>query len=439
MRRELPTWFDDAKLGIFVHWTAGSVPAFAPTGTTLHDVESMGELPYAEWYQNGMAVEGSSTARHHAERYGDAPYDDFVRTFRDSVEAWDPEPLADLCAAAGARYVVQVTKHHDGFLLWPSDLPNPHRDDWQPRRDAVGDFAAAVRARGLRWGAYYSGGLDWTFGGLPIVTMKDAFEGVPQSPEYLAYANGHWQELVQRYRPSVLWNDIGYPKGADLDGLFERYYERVPDGVVNNRFDVFAQTAGATHADFLTPEYTTTGSAARKWESCRGVGHSFAYNAEEGPDDHLSTDDLVRMLVDVVANGGNLLLNIGPTGAGAIPWLQAEPILGLGWWLRANGEAIYGTRPWTRPAGTTTDGLDVRYTAGPAADAVYAVVLGTPAGRELTLDVDLAPGATAHLLGSNLPVAVTPDALAGTTLTLPEVPPAGPALALRLSPAAAVS
>ena len=95
--------------------------------------------------------------------WGNAPYQDFREPFVAMLERWDPAPWADLFAKAGAQYVVHVTKHHDGFCLWPSDVPNPHEKDWAAPRDVAGDLAAAVRARGMRFGVYYSGGLDWTF------------------------------------------------------------------------------------------------------------------------------------------------------------------------------------------------------------------------------------------------------------------------------------
>ena len=106
--------------------------------------------------------------------------------------------------------------------------------------------------------------------------------------------------------------------------LYERYYEAVPDGVINNRFDWINQTAGTVHCDFVTPEYSTQGDPNRKWESTRGIGTSFGFNREESDATYLSPDELVRMFVDLVAHGGNLLLNVGPTADGTIPWAQAR-------------------------------------------------------------------------------------------------------------------
>jgi alpha-L-fucosidase len=438
--RPLPQWFDDAKLGIFVHWTPATVPAFAPVTDSPFDLaaaggweEAMRSSPYCEWYQNSASIEGSPAQLHHREHYGDLPYDAFVAEFLAAHDGWRPDTWADLFVDAGARYVVLVTKHHDGVLLWPSTTPNPHKERWASERDLVGDLADAVRHRGLRFGTYYSGGLDWTFGGLPITDVRSMIAAIPQTDEYLAYADAHWAELIDRYEPSVLWNDIGYPAAADLHGLFERYYARVPDGVVNNRFDWMAQSSGARHCDFSTPEYSTTGDPDRKWEATRGIGASFGYNREEPEDSYLAPDALVRLFVDVVARGGNLLLNVGPTAAGDIPWAQAQRLLALGWWLRTNGPAVYGTRPWTRAEGTTAEGHDVRFTLG-ADGALHAIVLGTPEGATVELrELGLALGATTsiELLGHDEELEWAPAGDA-VRISLPGRPAPAPALTLRI-------
>ena len=440
--RPLPSWYDDAKLGIFIHWTAAAVPAFAPITDSPFDLaaggggweEAMRCSPYTEWYQNSISIEGSPAAVHHAEVHGNRPYDDFVEQFLASHAGWQPEPWADLFEQAGARYVVLVTKHHDGVLLWPSDTPNPHKADWSSTRDVVGDLAGAVRERGMRFGTYYSGGLDWTFGGLPMTDFSAMFAAIPQGEDYVAYADTHWRELIERYRPDVLWNDIGYPAAGDLDALFEDYLAAVPEGVINNRFDWIQQTAGAKHCDFVTPEYSTKGDPNRKWESTRGIGTSFGFNRQEDESTYLQPDELIRMFVDIVAHGGNLLLNVGPTGDGVVPHAQAMRLLALGWWLRTNGDAIYGTRPWTRTTGTTGEGHDVRFTSRDG--DLFAIVLDTPGSDVVELDVTPPAGATVHLLGHDAPLAWEVTA-AGARVTLPGRPAPAPALSLRISPAPA--
>lgn len=355
----VPDWFHDAKLGIFVHWGLYSVPAWAPLTGELGKVTAtegwskwFANNPYAEWYMNSMRIPDSVTHRHHVETYGaDFAYRDFIPMFDQATQNWDPTAWADLFRQVGARYVVLTTKHHDGFLLWPSEHPNPFHEQYCARRDLVGELTEAVRARGMRMGLYYSGGLDWTFNPTVIQDIVDIPAAVPQREDYVTYANAHWRELIARYEPSVLWNDIAYPAAADLNDLFAHYYNAVPEGVINDRFTQRfefseGQIVNRQHHDFKTPEYATFDTVtAFKWEATRGIGFSFGYNRNEGVDHYLSVQELVRSFVDIVSKNGNLLLNVGPTAEGLIPALQRERLAGLGRWLDINGEAIYGTRP----------------------------------------------------------------------------------------------
>lgn len=437
--RTSPAWFDEAKFGIFIHWTVAAVPAYAAVRDFYADVAvdpalAIRELPYAEMYQNTMSIPGSSAAAYHAENYGDMPYDQFAAEFKEHLARWDPDPWADLFARAGARYVVLVTKPEDGFLLWPSAHPSPYRAEWQTERDVVGDLAAAVRARGLRFGIYYCGGVDWTFGGPPSTGGSSSLAAEPDDETFVGYVDAHWRELIERYRPAVMWNDYSFPAAGDVAALFDFYRTRVPDGVVNDRY---GQRGPEVVYDFRTLEYAKDYSVAptdQKWEACRGIGTSFGYNRLENDETYAPAGQLIHELADIVARGGNFLLNVGPTASGSIPWLQAERLLAVGWWLRNNGGAVYGTRPWQRPTGTTADGIDVRYTLSD--EAVHAIVLGTPKSAEVTLDVHV-EGADVTLLGR--PHALRYHATSGgTTIELPEVPDEQPAIALGLSPPTAV-
>ena len=132
--------------------------------------------------------------------------------------------------------MVFVAKHHDGFLLWPSRHPNPRIAGYQVSRDVIGELADAVRRRGMRFGLYYSGGLDWAWDDSLITDIPSMFRCIGQSPEYVEYVDAHWRELIERYRPDILWGDIGYPAAADLERLFADYYNAVPDGLINDRF-----------------------------------------------------------------------------------------------------------------------------------------------------------------------------------------------------------
>jgi len=421
-RRIVPDWYHDAKLGIFVHWGLFSVPGWAPlTGELDKVIQEYGwetwfaNNPYAEWYANSLRIPGSPTQQYHRDAYGgNFAYDDFVPLFNTEAKNWNPAEWAALFKQAGARYVVPVTKHHDGFLLWPSERTSPGKPNFRTDRDIVGEIAAAVRDQNLRFGLYYSGGLDWTFNDTPICDLPTLFGGVPQSPEYVAYADAHWRELIDRYQPSVLWNDIGYPLGTDVNDLFAYYYDKLPDGVVNDRFrqappdgeppaeggvaEVLEPPA-SQHYDFRTPEYASYNHIMPyKWESTRGLGFSFGYNRNEGVEHHMPIDRLIRTFVDIVSKNGNLLLNVGPMADGTIPELQRERLEGLGAWLAVNGEAIFDTRPWTAAEGRTSDGTELRYTQ--KGDTLYAILLDTPGGSEVIIKgLHVTPGTAVQLLG----------------------------------------
>lgn len=436
---DVPRWFRDAKLGIFVHWYPATIPAFAPLTddpfalAAEHGWErALSHSPYAEWYQNSLAIPGSPVAAHHAKHWPGVGYEEFVRRFVDAVDAWDPAPWADLFAASGARYVIGGAKHHDGVTLWPSRHPNPHRDGWSVRRNTLVELADGVRAKGLRYGVYYSGGLDWTFGGLPIDSVPAMIAAIPQTPEYCAYADAHWREIIEMVGPDVLWNDIAYPRDADAPRLFADYYNAHPEGLVNDRFDVIGVRSGTAHADFVTPEYSSgPGPDGFAFEVCRGIGRSFGYNAWDPDEDHLSLDALVQLFVDIVADGGNLLLNVGPTATGEIPTVQADRLLGLGWWLRTNGEAIFGTTPHDPSSGSTTDGRRVRYTRSPDG-TVFALVVGSGTTADLELDLRPAPGATVRRLGERTDLPWQPSDR-GCRIALAVPPPRSPVLGFAIS------
>jgi alpha-L-fucosidase len=345
--REIPAWFNDAKLGIFIHWGAYSVPAWAvPLGElgVVDDDEFFVNAPYAEWYANTIRIPGSPAAGHHAKTYGDAPYDAFLDRWH--AEHFDPADWAALFAGVGARYVVLTTKHHDGICLW--DAPGTgtfNTVHGGPHRDLVGALAGAVRDAGMRFGAYYSGGLDWHVAQLPPISSKAQLTANrPTDESYARYAHAHVEDLIDRYAPDVLWNDIDWPDAGKprLAELFAHYYATVPGGVVNDRWRV-------GWSDYLTSEYSAMRDQehlGRPWENNRGIGYSFGYNRVETTEHHLTAPALVRHFVDIVVRGGNLLLNVGPKADGTIDPSQRDVLGGLGDWLAVNGEAVFDTRPW---------------------------------------------------------------------------------------------
>ncbi|HKM91774.1 MAG TPA: alpha-L-fucosidase [Candidatus Acidoferrales bacterium] len=403
-RHPLPRWYADAKLGIFIHWGLYSVPGWAvlaPPGEKLSAQEYLKRNPYAEWYLNTLRLEGSPTQAYHKEHYG-AGYDyyNFAETFDREIQKWKPDVWARVFREAGAKYVVLTSKHHEGFTLWPTEMPNPTlpANRQHATRDLVGELTAAVNKQGLRMGLYYSGGYDWTFVPGPITDWKQAKTVEPQTEAYGRYVDAQMRELIGKYHPAILWNDIDYPKSGHPLEIMAEFYNRTPDGVVDDRF-------GVAHADFTSPEYETLDKiSAKKWEECRGLGRSFGYNRAEGEAETIKKDELIYLLVDIVSKNGNLLLDVGPEADGTIPAVQMDRLRALGAWLAMNGEGIYGTRPWTRAEGVTSEGIRVRFTQKDG--ALYVFLLGKPKGKFITIK-DLAPKQVTamSLLGTSQPIA----------------------------------
>jgi alpha-L-fucosidase len=276
---------------------------------------------------------------------------------------------------------------------------------------------------------------------------------MPRGEAWMDYAETHFRELVERYRPSVLWPDFGFPESDRWERLMAWYYDRIPEGVINDRFNPLDDVSeeepsddALLHNDFTTLESVThrfeldtdgyaDAPTAKKWESCRPMGKSWGYNRAERDETYSPATNLIWELAEVVARGGNLLLNVGPTGTGEIPWLQAQRLAAIGLWLTRYGSAIYGTRPWDSPTGITAEGLHIRYTADDG--AVHAIILGTPAAAEVTLDLRLDPNAAVFLEDQPVPLAWE-STDGGVRVRLPEPPDEQPAIALRLTPRTAV-
>ena len=387
--RDVPAWYRDAKFGVFVHWGLYSVPAWATPHAPGHHVPTELEFShhqYAEWYGNTVRIDGSPTRAHHEAAYGvGASYEDFADGW--TAEAFDPAALVRLFADCGARYVVPTAKHHDGFCLWDTATTGFNSVRRGPRRDLVAEFAGAAREAGLKYGLYYSGALDWHVSDFPpIRSLTELFTFRRNDPAFARYCFDQAAELVERFAPDVLWNDIDWPDAAKYDAvpyglasLFDAYYKTVPEGVVNDRW-------GVPHLGYRTREYRTEdGIQNAVWEATRGIGRSFGHNRTED-DRHLADGTaLVHLLADTVAKNGNLLLNIGLRADGSAPPEQVERLAGLGEWLARDGAAIYGTRPWRRHAEPVGD--PVRYTASP--DGTLHVILLDPSAGVLRPAADL--------------------------------------------------
>lgn len=346
----IPDWFKKAKLGFFIHWGPYSVPAWGePIGElgTIDRKTWYKHNPYAEWYFNTIRIDGSPAQKHHEEVYGGRDYDDFLDEW--NTDDFDANAVVKELVDAGGQYLVLTTKHHDGVCLWDAPRTDGRNTVARgPHRDLVGDYVDACRAQGMRFGAYYSGGLDWH--ARPTDPIQDHggsnIEERPNDREYASYAADHLRDLIKRYSPDILWNDINWPdEGKDfrdtgIGKVFEEYYAVNPDGLVNDRWEV-------PHSDYVTSEYQARldNEASTAWENCRGIGLSFGYNAVEGPEHAKSGPEVAKHLVDTVTRGGRLLLGVGPKADGSLPDWQSKIVADLGKWMKCAGDILEDVVP----------------------------------------------------------------------------------------------
>jgi alpha-L-fucosidase len=409
----VPDWFRDAKFGIFIHWGVYSVPAFGN-----------------EWYSRNMYVEGNAAFKHHVATYGPQSkfgYKDFIPMFR--AEHFDASAWLDLFAQAGARYVVPVAEHCDGFAMYDSSLTDWDAAKMGPKRDVVGELEAATRSHGLHFGVsshraehwwWYGGGMkfdsdvrDPRYAGLYGPAQPMALPGEDDSkepdPDHLerwlppdkAFLDD-WlarsSELVTKYHPDFLYFDwwIGQPAFQPYLQRFAAYYY---DEAASRR-----QGVVLTYKGYDFPENAATLDIERgkldtlrllPWQTDTSVSiHSWGYADN---DEYRSAKSLIDELVDVVSKNGNLLLNVGPKSDGTIPEQARAILLEMGAWLKTNGEAIYGSRPWllygegpTKVTGSAKSSdqqeftaEDIRFTTHNG--ALYAIALGWPSDNELRI------------------------------------------------------
>ena len=343
--RPIPSWFEDAKFGIFIHWGVFSVPAWGPLP---RDGASVYEC-YAEWYWWQLKSPQNNAHKYfnsfHTKTYGkEFQYQDFVNDFK--AEMFSPDDWAKVFKESGAKYVVLTSKHHEGFTLWPSEHSwNWNAVDVGPHRDLAGDLMTSVRAAGLRMGYYYS--------------LYEWFNPLYRT-DVNRYVDDHMipqmKDLVTRYKPDILWTDGEWDQTSEVwksTQFLSWLYNESPvknDVVVNDRW---GKETRSVHGGIYTTEYDLVhdgnvigGKIEHPWEECRGIGSSFGYNRNENLEDYNSSEALIKILIDKVARGGNLLLNVGPTADGRIPVIMQQRLADMGKWLNVNGEAIYETRAW---------------------------------------------------------------------------------------------
>ena len=266
---KIPKWWRDSKLGIFIHYGVYSVPGYAPVDETepenLRDASEadaqfikMKGMPYAEWYYNTMRLNGSKTSIFHKDNYGTKSYFDFKSNFEKDSKSWSPKYWKNIFDQVNAGYVVLTTKHHEGFTLWKSDYPSIDEKNVFVGRDIVAELEKEIRNSKIKLGLYYSGGLDWQWNDIVDETKWRPLG--PAQPEYSTYALNQLNELVTKFKPFILWNDLGWPKLTknDLFDVFANFYNQNSDGLVNDRWSLPKSNKNGAlwRGDFLTPEYT---------------------------------------------------------------------------------------------------------------------------------------------------------------------------------------
>lgn len=445
-RRPLPDWYEDAKFGIFIHWGAYAVPAFD-----------------SEWYPRNMYQQDQEAFKHHVATYGPQTrfgYKDFFPMF--TASRFDPDWWAALFHDAGARFVVPVAEHHDGFPMYRTALSRWNAAEMGPKRDIIAELADAVRRHGMVFGASSHRAEHWWFfdGGRTFESdvQHPANEGLygparPQKETPDAAFLENWLErcceIVDRFRPQLVWFDWWIEEAC-----FEPYLKRFA-AYLYNRAAEWGVQADINYKNKAFPEGAGTldiergqlaGIRPLLWQNDTSVSNK-SWGYIEG-DEFKSATHIIGDLVDIVSKNGCLLLNIGPRADGTIPQPVEDRLREVGAWLKVNGEAIYGTRPWTRYGEGPTEveegsfadtkrqpytGQDIRFTR--RGDTLYAIALAWP-GRELriaSLPSSISRGSVkeARLLGHPGALSWT-ETPYGLTLDLPDTPAGKHAYAFKI-------
>ncbi|HEY3281892.1 MAG TPA: alpha-L-fucosidase [Armatimonadota bacterium] len=303
-------WFRDARFGMFIHWGLYA------------------QLGRHEWVMNRERI----------------PVEEYERL----ADAWKPKPnaartWARLAKQAGMRYMVMTTKHHEGFCLFDSQLTDYNAAKRGPGRDLVAEYVEAARAEGLRVGFYYSM-MDWHH--LDGARCK---HDEAARRRFVDFIHGQVRELCSNYgKLDILWYDVSWP--LDAEGWESAKMNAMvrglqPDIIINDRSQL--------PEDFGTPEqHITPEKGGRAWEACMTFNESWGYTPIDTK--WKSAWDVVSMLRQVAAGGGNLLLNIGPTPEGDVPPPCDTNLLEAGKWMEKYGASIYdATDPMQQEWGIT--------------------------------------------------------------------------------------
>ena len=414
---DVPEWFRDVKLGIFIHWGPYSVPAYRSEWYPRHMY-----MDEKVWNAQGEEVtmdrghEPTHVYKHHVREWGPLErfgYKDFIPMFQ--APKFDAEAWVDLFVKSGARYVVPVAEHHDGFAMYDSKVTRWNSVDMGPKRDIVGELREATLDRGLKFGvsshfafnwAYYNKKPGWDtadpeyrdlygWNNDPMGTVDD---------EFLELWWARTKDMIDQYEPDLIWFDFFFDRDE-----FRPYHKKLAAYYYNSALDwdkgVVLQGKNFNDYESFPPgsfvldleRGKMSGISEEPWQTDTSIGKNswaFIHNW-----DSKTPNTVVDNLIDIVAKNGCLLLNVGPKADGTIPADQKAVLLEMGLWLQMNGDAIYETRPWeiygegptqsaqghhTEARNKTLTSEDIRFTRN--SDTIYAIVMAWPEDGEVDIE-----------------------------------------------------